>query len=649
MYLHHQYQVTAPSSLPPQYERDNQADEGDLHDDDTRSIEKFVLDETRNELLLVFLVKNDVYTYPYSIEIHRPQKETSTTVVLQVLTIPPFMQRQSSESLLQFKLKITQSHMILGNSEGFLYVYKYDNTNLRYNVGNFDFKMQKTRKHCCQPLVTKHGLAKVLDEEMFFQTSCFENEPLFDVLGDWLVYSPTKYEYNLINALIKSSSDKPIVVKNDDMDPLAAPREDVMLSTPQVFTPVKLPPPGPILNTVLSTLSKTALDGLFKLSEASSNKLKEYLNSEKATQEPSDQQDRNMVQQLNSFGKSLGKLLYSTASSTAATIHKSTMNLMPNDNQLIKIVDLKNDKVMCLFKPPGGVSNLSISPYDLQMVHASHRGDLFYMWDLFKLPKELSLTGKFLRGKTSASIKSIFWFINNFDGDNFIKGLNSGFGCITKASGSVHWYNINYLMGSSNSNFPNRLRKTGNEVTKTASKSAFIDSWILSEHASKFLAIPNASDMLESNSLPHEVGQMAVVDEQNTLKLISPLNGRYLFKYELPESPVDKDYVPQTQPIATPDYSLNSIDAPLSQSEIETCGPYLNFISNQNVEFATYDFGNNVNDFEQLAGLFKTLGPEIPSQTIHFDKLEPQVTEYLADEIHNGLVFDEDNVERLET
>lgn len=655
VYLHHQLKVKAPSANPPTYKLNGSKVMETPEVNTSRTIEMFVLCEIRKNPFFVFIVRDDTKDFPYSIEIHEQAKSMTSTNVIQVLSIPPFMQRKNPDNAFpQFKLKVRKSYMLLGNSKGFIYVYKSESsTPPKYNMGNHDFKLQMTRKHCCQPLVAKHGLSKVIDEEMFFQTSCFEDEPLFDIVGDWLVYSPTKYEYNLVNAVIKSSSDKPTVVKNDDVDPLAMPREDVLLSSPDMFTPVKLPPPGPILNTVLSTLSKTALDGLFKISEASSNKLKDYLNSEKSPPEPSGE-ERNMVQQLNSFGKSFGKLLYSTATSTAASIHKSTMHLVPNDNQLIKIVDLKSDKVMCLFKPPGGVSNLSISPYDLQMVHSSYRGDMFYMWDLFKLPKEVSLTGKFVRGKTSASVKNIFWFINNYDGNNLIKGLNSGFGCITKSSGSIHWYNINYLLGNSNNNYPNRLRTTGAEMTKNISKSAFIDSWILSENASKFLAVPNAADMLDCNSSPHEVGQMAVIDDMNTLKLISPLNGSYLFKYELPMVPVDSSAVPTTLPIALPVETNKATDAPLSQSEIETCGPYLNLISNKNVELATYEFSNDgVEDLDQLQKRFKTIGPEIPTRAILFEKhkdaMDEQEATVLADEIHEGFVFNEENVERLET
>lgn len=646
VYLHRQMLVCSPSTEPPKYGKNGQLVESPPVVDHSRTIEKFVLSETSGSAVYVFVVKRKAHRFPYSIEIHRGLNGKFTKA-LQVLSIPPFMQRQDSdESPPLFKIKVTGAYILLGSLHGFLYVYKYDPVTKQYNMGNFDFKLQKTRKHCCQPLVAKHGLSKVIDEEMFLQTSCFEGEPLFDIVGDWLVYSPTKYEYQLINAVIKSSSDKPTVVKNDDVDPLAAPREEVLLYSPQMFTPVKLPPPGPILNAVLSTLSKTALDGLFKISEASSNKLKEYLNSEKTAMEEGE--ERNMVQQLNSWGKSVGKLLYSTATSTAATIQRSTMHLVPNDNQLIKIIDMKSDKVMCLFKPPGGVSNVSISPYDLQMVHASLRGDLFYMWDLFKLPTEISLIGKFLRGKTSASIKSIFWFINDYDGNHLIKGLNSGFGCITKASGSIHWYNINYILGNSNHNYPNRLRTASSQATATTSKTAFIDSWILSEQASKFVAVPNAADMLDCNAAPHEVGEMAIIDDMNNLKLVSPLNGSYLFKYELPVIPVDPSVVPSNEPVALPKTSSSAADAPLSQSEIETCGPYLNLVSNRNIELATYDFGEG-KDCESILALFKTIGAEVPTRTIRLDQPQQDATEYLANEIHDGLVFNEENVARLET
>lgn len=413
-----------------------------------------------------------------------------------------------------------------------------------------------------------------------------------------------------------------------------------------LLTQVKLPPPGPLLNQVISTISNTAIDGICKFSELSSNVVKLYYNGKDSSTQH--------TATLNELTKSITKSIYSTAASTITS--------KPDNNQLVKVIDLKNDKVMGIFKPPGGVSNVSLSPYDLQLVHSNLRGDLIFMWDLYKLPLEVSLIGKFIRGKTSAKIKDIFWFINNSTSQNSptAKGNNYGFGCLTKSTGSIHWFNVNYLSGSLNSNLPNSLGKTHKLISngskhdhkhslskdtssfvspRSSSSDDFSDDWILSSmKAIKFLTLPDKSNSMNSSCSPNAVNQLAIIDSKNQLRLISPLNGLSLFRYQLPNTPVSKEFVPVynrvfglTRTAMVPTFNpnlaiLNELNGtkkktvlinPLSRTEIETCGPYSNLYRNKNIEFSTFDY-HHEGDLKEFLYNYEMFGNEISHKVIHF-------------------------------
>ncbi|KAK6455215.1 uncharacterized protein RJT20DRAFT_146301 [Scheffersomyces xylosifermentans] len=573
------------------------------------------------------------------------------------VTLPTLFYNCPSESdSVTFTLKTSNKFIVVANSEGLLCVYKYSMARDAILMGNSEYSLQDIRKQSSQPILSKYNiLSKFPDDQIILQTSCNQdNEPIFDIVDNWLVYSPTKFEYKHMKAI---SSTTPIPTSNESVDPIivsSSSTNEAATKQNSLYTPVKLPASGPLLNKVLSTLSNTALDGLFRLSEISSSKVKSYLNNKGSKQE------LYKAPTINSISKSIGNLLYSTASSTASTLESSTRSLKPNNNQLLKILDLSNDKVLGVFKPLGGVSNVSLSPYDSQLVHSSLRGDTLFMWDLYRLPSEISLIGKFTRGKTSAVIEEIFWFNNNYGegnghnsgnsgnpNDSSIKGNNSGFGCITKSTGSVHWFNINYLSGNMNNNFPNSLNKE--KVKRDHQSGSFLDSWILSSlKAKKFVALPdfnglttsisnsgNSSNVVtKSNDVNHinrVTNQLAIIDDQNQLKLISTLNGSHLYKYELPNQPVDSKYVPRIFHKLSNENEKGTKDLinPLSQAEIETSAPFLNLINNKNVEFAVYSFEDQ-SDSDGFMNAFKEFGNEIPDKVIKFE------SSALPDHHHHG-------------
>lgn len=549
---------------------------------------------------------------------------------------------------ISFKVKSNGDFTVISNSEGYIWSARYDGTSYFYNNSKY---VPYLYKEFCQPLLKE----QMRDEDMFIlKTSCFNNTPIFDIVGDWLVYSPTKQEFQHMKAVVDCNG-KPQVPKRDELlgdslegydeEPSKGKKDkDKKKNKTSFLTPAKLPPPGPLLNRVISSLSNTAIDGILKLSEVSTNKVKSYLNN---NGEHTNEDKKNMVKSLNKLGKSITKSLYNTASSTASTITSR-----PEDNQLIKIVDLRNDKVLAVFRPPGGVSNLSLSPYDLQLVHSNIRGDSFFMWDLYKLPLEVSLIGKFTRGKTSATIRDIFWFINNNYSLNSgndvtqtstvdnISGNNYGFGCVTKSTGSVHWFNINYLSGSLNSNYPNILgkeKKKSNGMSQSFGNGEFSDAWILSSMDTvKLLALPD----IKSNS----INQLAILDKKNQIRLISPLNGKTTFKYILPYTPVGEKFVPtrnineDNERKSEFNNSTSQIN-PLSRTEIETCGPYPNLYNNKNIEFSTYTSYEN-SDLDNFLKIYENFGQGIANETLKFDRKES--TENIPEFQHKGLDLDQD-------
>lgn len=542
----------------------------------------------------------------------------------QKIQLPEVMQFEESK----FQIKSSDNYLIVSNNHGYVLLLKYDVHKQRYRNANYDSSLNLIHKSLRFTATSKSRGCNMSDDEIIFKTSCSGDEAIFDIVGKWFVFCPTRLEYEHLIAITRSNDKLGSAFRCSDEDPIFSKKpEDQSSSDNTPFITVTLPPKGPLLNRVVRNLSNSAADSFFKLSEASSTRIMSYVNknntSRGLSQDAKDEKVDVLVNSFNTLGRNIGKTLYTTASSTASSIHKKAMPTKPSSNQLIEVVDISNDKVIAVFRPPGGVSKLSLSPFDLQLVHSNLRGDSFFMWDLYKLPLEVSLLGKFVRGKTSATIKEIFWFINNYDESSNVRGNNSGFGCITKGTGSVHWFNINYLSGDHLHNHPNNLVPDVLDDSIKNIKNNFLDSWVLpSMKAEKFLALPNISNTMEHKSAANvfDINQLAILDKFNELKLISPLNGMHLFKYDIPSKNASNElksykYKPPS-PVLNGDAELYENIAPLSQTEIETCGPYLNFINHDNIEFAVYDFDDNSSDFDNLMGCYEVFGATVPYKDV---------------------------------
>lgn len=599
-------------------------------------IESFkVLDKSGDdEYRILLLTKTAGDEVCYKIEVHailplikssqseldRSVQEEYISELLQKIELPYVMQENKKGHIV---MKANRKFITVADDQGFIFFYKWDDSLKSFRAANFDRSLALIRKKSCEPILNHLQVnSNVSEDNVLMRTSCVDRMPIFDIVGDWLVYCPTRQEYehfravNVTNKWNFANMVEGDPLETDNKNHEQSPRKSTF------FTPVKLPRSGPLLNRVFSSLSNSAADGLLKISETSSNKMRGYFNKETNHAEASNNKD--VMQSLNSIGKSLGKLLYSTASSTASSIQKGALATKVDSNQLVSVLDLANDKIMAIFKPPMGVSNVSLSPYDLQLVSSNIRGDTFYLWDLCKVPSEVSLLGKFPRGKTSAVAKDIKWFIERSK-DNIVQGHNSGFGYITKQTGSVHWVNINYLANDLSSNYPIKSKDCNtDDISPFKMKNLFLDSWVLpSLNASKFLTLVPESGIYSKNTSMH----LAILDKDNHLKPVSPLDGTLLCSYDLPLGHTSSSAYQQLyyseQKKEKGKQKKRDIVAPLAQAEIETCKPYFNIINNKNVLISTYTFKDDPsNDHINLVNLYQEMGAFVPESYFHIDEAE---------------------------
>ncbi|PSK36384.1 hypothetical protein C7M61_003853 [Candidozyma pseudohaemuli] len=490
-------------------------------------------------------------------------------------------------------IKLSRELLTIGSANGYICILNFrQNTGIRLDP----YELHNIHQNITRPIADKEGITT----DWLFLKACVSNDaPIYDLQGSWLVYCPTKTEMDHQRHLLHSHSN-------------STKKKESRLEC--LFTDVKLPPSGPLLMRVVSSISGSALDKLYALSETGSKTIREYWLKPKGAK--SNILDKDVS--LHSISNNISQTLYSTANK----IKKLTQD--SGEHKYIRLINLHNGQMIATFKPPGGVSHLSLSPYDLQLVQASAKGDAFYLWDLYRLPKEASLVGKFVRGNTSATINDICWFVNS-EGPGCSDGTNAGFGCISKKSGSLHWYNINYLSrGIESNNHPNKL----GGKSRGFSSDQFLDSWVLpSIGACRFVKLPKVSNLpsrlseeLTLDKKLFEMDQLAFYDKTGDLRLVSPLNGKHTFKYVLPKESLQKPVAQELSgifpfPRATgPSKEDKKFETPLSQTEIETCAQYLSVINDKRFELSTFELAGEKDIFDYL----EDFGLDIPTRRVDF-------------------------------
>lgn len=251
-----------------------------------------------------------------------------------------------------------------------------------------------------------------------------EGIPLFDMSGRWLAYCPK----NLSNETLSRSN-----------------------TSSALGTPLKLPPPGLVLDRILENISSTTASSIKSISDAGVAGIRNYLSSSTspygttlADTYAKKQQANIILVGNNKFSiDSSGRVALTKDSAAAAGLSSPTtpaavVAALPNalsslfqaqaNSSPVQVIDIETQKPICTFIPPQGVSHLSLSPYAATLATVSLRGDAIFTFDLSFVPLQVSLTGKYIRGMTPAKVHQVEW-----DADG-------GFGIITRDKGSVHWF-----------------------------------------------------------------------------------------------------------------------------------------------------------------------------------------------------------------
>jgi hypothetical protein len=412
--------------------------------------------------------------------------------------------------------------------------------------------------------------------------------PLFDLCGRWLVYSPVKTQL------------------------------------PVTYTPLKLPPPGLLLDRILENISSTTAASLKSLTDAGVAGLRHYL-----AKDPTRPTDKSKQPQRTSNSVIyVGSRKFSVDSSGTITgisaLPAALTNLFSSHlkSHLIQIIDLETQTKVSTFLSPQGLSFLSLSPFDSLLATVSSKGESVYTFDLSFMPRQVSLNGKYVRGKTPARVSHIEW------------DPEGGFGIITRDKGSVHWFerqrwNIfeseSMVNSSSIANSNKIWRLSGWNVsdvcmvpdyisTETELKVSengdscrrrFSNTSVLSEarravQANRSLSVNTKIAMLRD-------GEIIIVDLRT---------GTCTWKYDIPSLPISETFlVPKIEIVedmssdndmqfvlSTPDYRdlerFSGIE-PVSFYEMESCLPYPFIHTDRHIILATYSSADDNNEFDR--------------------------------------------------
>lgn len=286
-----------------------------------------------------------------------------------------------------------------------------------------------------------------------------EGLPLFDISGRWLAYSPTKLPVPGGSDTSSSAAAAAATAAATSMANGATPGP----SASALHTPLKLPPPGQLLDRILENLSTTTASSLKTISDAGVAGIRHYLSSSASphggtlADDYAKRKQSNIVLvgnnrfSVDSSGRvaiantvkdgtlgGIGIVGSSGAALRNATVPAAVVANLPAAlstlfqshaySPPVQIIDLETQSPICTFTPPQGISHLSLSPYDSVLATVSARGENIFTFDLSFVPLQVSLSGKYVRGMTPARIFQVEW-----DSDG-------GFGIITRDKGSVHWF-----------------------------------------------------------------------------------------------------------------------------------------------------------------------------------------------------------------
>ncbi|KAG5363444.1 hypothetical protein CJU89_2617 [Yarrowia sp. B02] len=348
-----------------------------------------------------------------------------------------------------------------------------------------------------------------------------------------------------------------------------------------VLTPVGLPPPGPLLERVLESLSMTAASSLKSLVAAGSRYYWGY--------------EAQAAQNEAQGGLSM-----------------RSWNLLGRKPPVVTVLDLQTGREKCSFSPPSGISFLSLSPYDLAMATASHNGEHVFTYDLTFADSEVSLVSKHVRGKTPARVGGIVWT------------PCGGLGIVNAKQGSLHWFqrNMEYpfyaeearlwkLSGvrqgvSSGGNDSSILLLRGNRLVSVNQQTGSMNhEWVFpldSDTETQQVATPGSFATPVSSSKPASAASSRPASLRNS----TPPPATFGSSKSSVLLALKENQEAERAKISAERKTLLSQVDPLSVYELETCSPYPYFHSNKRTMQSTYSVGSNGHE-------------QVPSDSPHFN------------------------------
>jgi hypothetical protein len=377
------------------------------------------------------------------------------------------------------------------------------------------------------------GLLYVFDYENLSLVSKFHVEidndvPVFDIRGHYLIFSA--------NSSSKSQIDK------------------------KSLSQVNLSTKNSLINKLIKTFSNTAVDSMFLFSEISQNKINKLMESTGSI----DNENELNIDNTNKNGNG-NEIENEKIKNNYRDIFIELYNTISKSSSYIQAYDLSSSTSKPLFQLsiPTGCGKISLSPFDLQFLTISHRGDDIFLWDFTNAEDSIILIDKYTRGKTSAVIESINWGYGN-----------SSILCLSKQNGSLH-----YFINESLRNYEDlQIRKKKKKKDKLSVVNNFKSnnkSWCLSN-----LKLKNFQIIRPIFIKDFIVG----ITEKNDLLQIDIETGNingFIDFFVLTD--YDNDEV---GPAIMNDHTDQLVmDLTNKEIEVETCKPYLPAYNNRNYKF----------------------------------------------------------------
>ena len=459
----------------------------------------------------------------------------------------------------------------------------------------------------CIAIITKVGAVTLFSVPEFhpLQLSGLETTlnqdgmPLFDLCGRWLVYSPAQ------------------------------------TPTQTVYTPFKLPPPGLLLDRILENISTTTAASLKSLSDAGVAGFRHYLAKDSSNPTPqaikynqAKRTGNNVIYvgsrkfDVDSSGR-VGSSGSPISSMSALPAALTSLFSTQSKSQSIQVIDLETQSVVSTFLSPQGLSFMSLSPYDTVLATVSAKGESVFTFDLSFVPRQVSLSGKYVRGKTPGKVSHVEW------------DTDGGFGIVTHEKGSVHWFgrqpwntyesHVDSVSTSVSGQHPGVIpnsskiwRLSGWNVSDMCIIPETIGSEAESKNSreipSEHSLAPKRESSLSSLSSAPSMTEKKISKYSNVAMLrdgeiivVNVATGMCSWKYDLPSLPIAETVLARTLIItdrkdsdiplpsnAQPKPQFRNLEdlqtvEPLSFYEMETCLPYPFVHTDRHVILATYD------------------------------------------------------------